>query len=181
MRLLLNCWPHLAGVTLLRKLEAIFILFYFNIKVQYLSLLAQGIIVLFEPFNWFLDSNVKRREFEIRDILHQLCVISCLFILTIGLGRIKLEDRKKKLVQVQKVIYVYVTYSIFALEIHCLDNTVSNVLNGDFVFLTNRQDNGINFLILSQSPDKELGQITRINELTKRLTGTPNNKRGIVF
>lgn len=122
-------------------------------------------------------TNIERCKFEIRDIFHQLGVRSSLFILTISLGGIELYTQSSINMQSPRFQLVN-TYIIFALEVKSLDNGISNILDRNFIFLTNYkifislepciihsyranyftgQDDGINFFIFSQSPDKELG------------------------
>lgn len=62
-----------------------------------------------------------------------------------------------------------------------LDNGVGDVLDGDLVGLTNTEDDGVDLLVAPEHPNKELGQISGVNELAQRLAGAAHGEGSAVL
>ena len=63
-----------------------------------------------------------------------------------------------------------------SLEVRCLEHQLSNITDGDLILLVDRQDDGINLLVLPHHPDEELGQVQGVDELAEGLASAPDLK-----
>ena len=68
-----------------------------------------------------------------------------------------------------------------SLELHGLHNSFGAILDAHLVLLVDGENDRIHFIVFSQDPQEELGQIKRVNELSQWFSRAPNCQLGVVF
>jgi hypothetical protein len=97
----------------------------------------------------------RRGELKVGQILSQFFVARRLLELAVGLISQKLD---------------------LALKVVGVEDHPADGLDADLVLLVDRENDGLDLLVLARRPDEELGQIERVDELTEGLPRSPDFK-----
>lgn len=102
----------------------------------------------------------KRRKLEIRQVLPQLCITRRLFKLPISLCRIPL---------------------VLSLEPDGFHDGIGNLLDRNFLFFADGEDDRFDFGVFAEGPDEEFGEVAGVDELAEGGAGAHDDKGGVVF
>lgn len=113
------------------------------------------IVIVEEPFDRLVESLFKWRKLEVADKTEQFLVRGWLPELSICAGGV--ED-------------------IISFESNFFDNCIGDLLDAHLLVLTDRENQWFDVVVVAQLPDEELGKVTRVDELSQRLSGTGDDK-----
>lgn len=73
------------------------------------------------------------------------------------------------------------THRVIAFETDGLDDGICHLLDRNLIFFTNREDDRVDLVVLAQLPQKQLGKVTRVDELTQGLASAGHDKGSAVL